>query len=261
MCLGSLDGGRILAAGGWCFMNLSRFAIAAGLLLCSTGSAAAQSVTLQFQNGLVTLNARNAPVRTILSEWARIGGAKIVNAERVAGAPVTLELTNVPEKDALNVVLRNVSGYIVLARPVMVAGSSAFDRILILPTSTVTRQTPTTAFTPAPAPVQVFVPGDPDADLSDDGPVDPRGVVRIQTPQQRDAQQVQQQLQQQLREAAARAAAARTIEPDEEEQPQQKQPAATVPGMPAGAVRGSSRPGEITPVPQQRNSRPAGDEP
>ena len=82
----------------------------------------------------------------------------------------------------------------------------------------------------------------------------------------RDAQQVQQQLQQQLREAAARAAAARTIEPDEEEQPQQKQPAATVPGMPAGACaapvdRGRSRPSLGSETPRVRRGWSlAGDE-
>jgi hypothetical protein len=64
----------------------------------------------------VTLHAQNVPVRTILAEWARVGGARIVNGERVAGAPVTLDLEGIPERQALDIILRGVSGYVVAAR-------------------------------------------------------------------------------------------------------------------------------------------------
>ena len=49
--------------------------------------------------------------------------------------PVTLELQDVPEQQALDIVLRSVSGYLVAARETAVAGASSFDRIYILPTS------------------------------------------------------------------------------------------------------------------------------
>ena len=40
-----------------------------------------------------------------------------------------------PEQEALDIVLRNVSGYLVAARETAISGASAFDRIYILPTS------------------------------------------------------------------------------------------------------------------------------
>ena len=103
------------------------------------GTASAQGVTLQFNAGQVTLSAQNAPVRAILQDWARLGGATIVNGDRVAGPPVTLELTAVPERQALDIVLRSVAGYIVAPRPAGSQGASAFDRIMILPTSSAPR--------------------------------------------------------------------------------------------------------------------------
>ena len=106
---------------------------------------AQQPVSLQFQGGLVTLRAQNAPVRAILAEWARLGGATIVNGERVVGPPVTLELTGVPERQALDIVLRNVAGYMLAPRRAGASGPSAFDRVMILPTSAAPRN-------PAPAP-------------------------------------------------------------------------------------------------------------
>lgn len=113
-----------------------RIAVATVLLVAVALPAAAQQpVTLQFNAGRVTLQARNAPVRTILSEWARLGGATVVNGDRVAGGPVTLELTDVTERQALDIILRGVAGYMLAPRRAGSAGASTFDRIMILPTS------------------------------------------------------------------------------------------------------------------------------
>ena len=73
------------------------------------------------QNGRVTLVATDATVRQILAEWARVGQTKIVNVERIPGGPLTLELTDVPEAQALDILLRSVSGYIAAPRPIAVA--------------------------------------------------------------------------------------------------------------------------------------------
>jgi hypothetical protein len=100
----------------------------------------------------VTLRAQNAPIRAILSEWARLGGATIVNGDRVAGSPLTLELTGVPERQALDVVLRNVAGYMLAPRRAGTRGASAFDRILILPTSVAPVSAPPAAAGARPAP-------------------------------------------------------------------------------------------------------------
>ncbi len=100
----------------------------------------AQNMKLQIQDGRVTLEAQNVPVRQILAEWARIGGAKIINGEKVVGAPLTLQFQGMPEREALDIILRGVSGYMLAARQAATGpGVSAFDRIMILPTSSAPR--------------------------------------------------------------------------------------------------------------------------
>src|SRR4051794_41853565 len=112
-------------------MNFSRVAVLTSLLFCCAGSAGAQ-VTLEFHDGLVNLTAQNAPLRTILNEWARLGGTQIVNADRLTGLPVTLQLTNVPETQALDIILRGTAGYIAGQRTSGAAGNQAvLDRIMV----------------------------------------------------------------------------------------------------------------------------------
>ncbi len=101
----------------------------------SAAPAAASDLRLDFQDGTVTLSAREVPVRQILAEWARKGQTRIVNAERLGGGPVTLELTNMPEGKALDIVLRSAAGYLAAPRPAAVPGASSFDRIVVLATS------------------------------------------------------------------------------------------------------------------------------
>jgi hypothetical protein len=115
-----------------------RIHIAAGLALTASLTLVAQAraeVHLTIRDGRVTLNAAGATVHEILVEWAKIGQTKIVNAERIAGGPITLQLTNVPEEQALDVILRSVSGYVAAPRPIVNADASRFDRILIMPPS------------------------------------------------------------------------------------------------------------------------------
>jgi hypothetical protein len=131
-------------------MHLRVFA-AAVLFTVFAAPAGAQGVKLQFNAGQVSLSAQNAPIRAILQEWARLGGATIINGDRVVGPPVTLELTAVPERQALDVLLRSVAGYIVAPRRAGSQGASVFDRIMILPTSVAPR-------TPAPAPAVARAP-------------------------------------------------------------------------------------------------------
>ena len=128
-------------------------ALAIIAVLAAGATPAAAQLTLEFHNGgKVRLNAQNVPVSQILSEWARRGRTTIVNGERVSGPPVTLELQDVSEQQALDIVLRGVSGYLVGARENAIAGASSFDRIYILPTSS--RPTNTAAL-PAPQAVQL----------------------------------------------------------------------------------------------------------
>lgn len=96
----------------------------------------AQQLSLQIQDGRVTLDATQASVRQILAEWSRVGGTRVVNAERINGAPVTLKLENVSERQALEVILRSVAGYVAAPRAAAASGASMYDRIMVLPTST-----------------------------------------------------------------------------------------------------------------------------
>ncbi len=93
-------------------MGFRVLTVAAVLLGWALPLRAQQPVELQFDTGLVTLSAQNVPVRTILAEWARMGGATIVNGDRVVGPPVTIELNGVPEQQALGIILRSVAGYV-----------------------------------------------------------------------------------------------------------------------------------------------------
>jgi len=120
-------------------MNMLKTLAGVVLVLVSTGSAAFAEVTVSMHDGRVTIVAKDATVRQILTEWARVGQTKIVNVDRIPGGPVTLELTNVPEQQALDLLLRSVSGYMTAPRPVAVANLSAFDRIMVMPTSAAPR--------------------------------------------------------------------------------------------------------------------------
>src|SRR5262249_6850611 len=118
-------------------MKLLTSAAAAAFLLISSNALAEVKVTMH--DGLVTIVAKDVTVRQILAEWARVGDAKVVNAERLPGGPVSIELTDVPETQALDMLLRSAAGYMAAPRATVVANLSHFDRVIVLPTSTAPR--------------------------------------------------------------------------------------------------------------------------
>ena len=120
-------------------MRTAKMIAGGALLLVLAASTASAQVQLSIRDGRVTLTATNATVRQILTEWARIGQTKIVNVERIPGGPLTLQFTNVPEPEALDILLRSVTGYLAAPRPVAVANLSHYDRILVLPTAATPR--------------------------------------------------------------------------------------------------------------------------
>jgi hypothetical protein len=202
------------------------------LLVAGATSAAAQGVTLEFQgSGKVRLVAQNVSVSQILAEWSRRGRTTIVNGERVPGPPVTLELENVSEQEALDIVLRNVSGYLVAARETAISGASAYDRIYILPTSS----RPTTA-APAPGVSQQAVQVQDD---SDDDPTPPNAPRAPNTPPgarlPRDVNQPTNTVRPPV-----------TVDDDRSEPENRPAPAPT---NPFGVAPGTTRPGVITPGP------------
>ena len=124
--------------------------VALGFALMATPAAA--EVALAINGGRVSLSAKDATVSQILAEWAKVGQTKIVNGERVAGGPVTLELTNVTEVEAIEILLRSAGGYLLAPRPTPMTNASSYDRILVLPMSA----GPRASVTPAPAPVRAL---------------------------------------------------------------------------------------------------------
>ena len=114
---------------------MKRLLFCAFVIACSAAPVLAGPLELSIQNGIVTLDAQEVTVRQILAEWARVGKTRIVNGERLSGGPVTLKLAGVPEKQALQIVLRTVPGYMAMPRDMFAADASLYDRILIMPTT------------------------------------------------------------------------------------------------------------------------------
>ncbi len=150
--------------------------LAATLLWSAPASA---EVKLTIADGQVSLSAKNATAAQILSEWARVGQTRVVNGERVPGTLLTIELSDVPEAEALDIILRGTSGYLIAPRTTVVSRASRFDRILIVPA--VTPATPA----PVPSPQRRFEPQPPqpdDFDAPDDPPPGGFGTSRGQQP-------------------------------------------------------------------------------
>ena len=232
-------------------MSVRTFLLVGALVTVATVAAAQTPLTLQVSNGRVTLRAQNVPVRAILAEWSKAGDVKIINGEAVAGAPLTLDLEGVPERQALDIVLRGVSGYVLAARQPGIPGASMYDRIMILPTSVAPRNPPPTLAATAPGIIRPIAPrqaddpndsDDPDAAQGNDGvplgrsiPI-PRPIVGgapVATP---GGMPIQPPV---------------AVVPDGE--PQQTPPVVVTPANPFGLPAGSStRPGVITPPPAQQ---------
>jgi hypothetical protein len=158
--------------------------LAAALSILGAWPAGAQNLKIEFHDGRVSVDASSVPVRTILTEWGKIGGTKIVGADKISGAPITVKLINVSEAQALETILRSVAGYMAAPRN-NAAGASTYDRIMVMATSsapppaatTARPQQPSTAFNGT----QRFVPPrqrqeqaeQPEQDEPDENPPNP----------------------------------------------------------------------------------------
>jgi hypothetical protein len=146
-------------------------------------SAALADVHVTMQNGRVSVVAKDATIRQILTEWARVGQTKIVNVEQIPGGPITIELTNVPESQALEVLLRPMSGYIAAPRAVEAANLSRYDRVIVMPTLASARppvsSTPPPVFQqPQPQPQPQYTP----PPVADDDADDEQPAPNVQVP-------------------------------------------------------------------------------
>ena len=148
--------------------------VAAALL--AVAAPARADVQVSMNAGRVTIVAKDATLRQILAEWARVGQTRIVNGERVTGGPLTLELRDLPEQQALNILLRTVSGFVLAPRTAAAtANASVFDRIIVLPTSAAPAPAPVSAAPPAFTQPSV-IPAPPNAADDDDDRPTPQPV-------------------------------------------------------------------------------------
>ena len=139
------------------FLRCACVAALAGAVWLRPSPVSAGELKLSMQNGRVTIVADAVPLRQILQEWARVGQTKIVNADKLSGPALTLQLIDTPEKDALDILLRSASGYIAAPRPVPVANAAFYDRVTIMassraPAATATNMMPPT-FQRPPQPI------------------------------------------------------------------------------------------------------------
>lgn len=121
--------------------------VVAAALVAAGVTLHADTVELKVHDGRLSLSATNATPAQIFDAWSRAGGILVVNAERMPATPVTLTLENVPEEQALETLLRPVTGYLARRRTAPSDDASIFDRIVIMPTPVAAR--PPSA--PAPA--------------------------------------------------------------------------------------------------------------
>jgi hypothetical protein len=106
--------------------------------------AAPRVLTLSFDpDGRVNLKAQSVTIREILSEWARQCGCYVVNAQAITGGPIALpfQFEHAPQRQVLESLLRQVSGYTLTPRRVGSTSVSLYETIHITATSVATQTT------------------------------------------------------------------------------------------------------------------------
>src|SRR6266851_4310760 len=174
-------------------MRVAVLALAAAAILAAATPARAE-LQVTMHDGLVTVNAKDVTIRQILAEWAKVGQTRIVNADGIAGGPVTLQLVDMPEEQALGTLLRSVSGYLAAPRPTVVKNASRYDRILVIPTAVTATRANRSASSAAPPPAfpqpRVQPQNPPSDDGNDDQPL--RNAPPPAPPLSQQSQQTQQ---------------------------------------------------------------------
>ena len=116
-------------------MNLRSILVSSSVLcLLAAGNAAAQEqLSLNIDHGLVTLDAENVTVDAVLARWIQATGLSVVSKSgQGSKIPVSLHVQGVPEREALRMVLRDLSGYIMGESVEQGTGLVKVDRLVIL---------------------------------------------------------------------------------------------------------------------------------
>jgi hypothetical protein len=151
-------------------MNVRFFlAVSAVLGLLVATDAAAQKLSLTIHDGLVTLDAENVTVDEVLARWIDVTGLQVTSKSgQGSDIPVSLHLEGVSEREALTIVLKDLSGYIMGEHRDPLTGVVTIDRLMILPQSAAQ----SSAVVDAPAPVRP-----PRATVAVDTPVELAPIV------------------------------------------------------------------------------------
>jgi hypothetical protein len=120
------------------------------LVLAGGRSANGQDLRLQFHAGLVDLSAQAVTVAEILDRWSQMGGTTVVNGDQIQSGPMTIDLVDAPEREALSVILRGVPGYLLAEGADPDPARSVIGRIVVLAARTTPRAAP--AVVPSSAP-------------------------------------------------------------------------------------------------------------
>ena len=119
-------------------MKIKTLLVSAGAV-CLAGlgrPAHAQELSLTLDGEAVTLHATNVTVDEILARWSKTTGLTVVSQNgHGSDVPVTVHVSGVSEREALGLVLRDLSGYIMGERRDPQTGAIRIDRLVILPDS------------------------------------------------------------------------------------------------------------------------------
>lgn len=120
-------------------MKIKTLLVSVGVV-CLAGAArpaGAQELSLTLDAGrAVTLHATNVTIDEILARWSKTTGLTVVSQNgHGSDIPVTVHVSGVSEREALGLVLRDLSGYIMGERRDPQTGAISIDRLVILPDS------------------------------------------------------------------------------------------------------------------------------
>lgn len=140
-------------------------AVPPALLAQSQEPAAASTerkLDLTFNDGKVTLIAKNVTLQEILAEWARKGSCPFNGADKIVGGKLPpLQYENQPELTVLQSLLRSVSAYIPSPRRVGNPGASMFEAVQVLASSKATTTMPMSSSSSMPIAAPLMPQGNP----------------------------------------------------------------------------------------------------
>ena len=118
------------------FLTRVAWWLACLLVLAGGSPAYGQDLRLRFHGGLVDLRAHAVTVAAILERWSQMGGTTVVNGDQIQSGPMTIDLVDAPEREALSVILRGVPGYLLADGADPNPARSVIGRIVVLATRT-----------------------------------------------------------------------------------------------------------------------------